>query len=245
MDIHKPKPWHGVREFLKEYVIIVVGVLTALGAEQAVEALHWAERTHQTEETLREELHGAAVEAAVRVAQVPCTSAMLDRLEQALGDSGKAWRPPFVITNPGFPGTVIIIAPHGLWRSQAWRDAQADGTANHLPRDEALLLGEAYEAMAKAKTINEQETADVGELNSLVAVRRMDPVSRNQYLRTIYSIRQSLLGMSVLARNIGDDAKDLKIKPVRPADYQRSSLPLYRSICRQFDQGETNIVARR
>ena len=27
MDIHKPKPWHGVREFLKEYVIIVVGVL--------------------------------------------------------------------------------------------------------------------------------------------------------------------------------------------------------------------------
>ena len=37
MDIHKPKPWHGVREFLKEYVIIVVGVLTALAAEQAVE----------------------------------------------------------------------------------------------------------------------------------------------------------------------------------------------------------------
>ena len=41
MDIHKPKPWHGWREFLKEYVIIVVGVLTALAAEQAVEWLHW------------------------------------------------------------------------------------------------------------------------------------------------------------------------------------------------------------
>ncbi len=41
MDIHKPKPWHGFREFLKEYVIIVVGVLTALGAEQGVEWLHW------------------------------------------------------------------------------------------------------------------------------------------------------------------------------------------------------------
>ena len=42
MDIHKPKPWHSVREFLKEYAIVVVGVLTALGAEQAVEQLHWA-----------------------------------------------------------------------------------------------------------------------------------------------------------------------------------------------------------
>src|SRR6185312_7597539 len=40
MDIHKLKPWHGVREFLKEYLIIVVGVLTALGAEQAVVRLH-------------------------------------------------------------------------------------------------------------------------------------------------------------------------------------------------------------
>ena len=30
MDIHKPKPWHGVREFLKEYLIIVVGAQTAL-----------------------------------------------------------------------------------------------------------------------------------------------------------------------------------------------------------------------
>jgi hypothetical protein len=39
MDIHKPKPWHGVREFLKEYVIIVVGVLTALaGASRGMAA---------------------------------------------------------------------------------------------------------------------------------------------------------------------------------------------------------------
>ena len=29
MDIHKPKPWHGLREFLKEYLITVVGEKTA------------------------------------------------------------------------------------------------------------------------------------------------------------------------------------------------------------------------
>ena len=40
MDIHKSKPWHSVREFFKEYLIIVVGVLTALGAEQVAEATH-------------------------------------------------------------------------------------------------------------------------------------------------------------------------------------------------------------
>jgi hypothetical protein len=36
MDIHKPKLWHGLRDFLKEHGIIVLGVLTALAAEQAV-----------------------------------------------------------------------------------------------------------------------------------------------------------------------------------------------------------------
>ena len=38
MDIHKPKPWHGVREFLKEIGTIVIGVLIAIAAEQTAEA---------------------------------------------------------------------------------------------------------------------------------------------------------------------------------------------------------------
>ena len=40
MDIHKPKPWHGSREFLKEVGTIVIGVLIALGAEAVVQNLH-------------------------------------------------------------------------------------------------------------------------------------------------------------------------------------------------------------
>ncbi|MBV9062475.1 MAG: hypothetical protein JOY77_06055, partial [Alphaproteobacteria bacterium] len=40
MDIHKPKPIRNWREFLKEVGIIVLGVSIALGAEQAVEAIH-------------------------------------------------------------------------------------------------------------------------------------------------------------------------------------------------------------
>jgi hypothetical protein len=33
VNIHKPKPWHGAHEFLKEYGIIVLGVVTALALE--------------------------------------------------------------------------------------------------------------------------------------------------------------------------------------------------------------------
>jgi hypothetical protein len=58
MDIHKPKPWHGLREFLKEYAIIVVGVLTALGAEQAVEWLHWRHVVQEQRVALKDEVEG-------------------------------------------------------------------------------------------------------------------------------------------------------------------------------------------
>ena len=40
MDIHKPKPWRSWPELVKEIGAIVIGVLIALGAEQAVERVH-------------------------------------------------------------------------------------------------------------------------------------------------------------------------------------------------------------
>ena len=40
MRFHLPKPLHGWREFAGEVGIIVIGVLIALGAEQAIDAIH-------------------------------------------------------------------------------------------------------------------------------------------------------------------------------------------------------------
>ena len=42
MHIHVPKPLHGWRALAGEVGIIVIAVLIALAAEQAVEALHLA-----------------------------------------------------------------------------------------------------------------------------------------------------------------------------------------------------------
>ena len=55
MEIHIPKPWHGLREFLKESLIIVVGVLTALGAEQAAQTVRQHGERAELRESLRRE----------------------------------------------------------------------------------------------------------------------------------------------------------------------------------------------
>src|SRR6516162_1059103 len=52
MHVHRPKLVHGLGEFLKEYGIIVLGVLTALALEQAVET--W--RSHETLALIRASL---------------------------------------------------------------------------------------------------------------------------------------------------------------------------------------------
>ena len=55
MDIHKPKPWGGWREFVKEIGTIVIGVLIAIGAEQMVEALNHHAKAEEMADKLRAE----------------------------------------------------------------------------------------------------------------------------------------------------------------------------------------------
>jgi hypothetical protein len=55
MHFHLPKPLHGWREFVGEVGIIVIGVLIALGAEQAAEALHNRAQVHEAVNKLHTE----------------------------------------------------------------------------------------------------------------------------------------------------------------------------------------------
>ncbi len=82
MDIHKPKPWRGVREFLKEYVIIVVGVLTALAAEQVVESLHWSRQTGEARRALGREYSADLAYLNTNASQNACIRIRLGQLEQ-------------------------------------------------------------------------------------------------------------------------------------------------------------------
>jgi hypothetical protein len=103
MDIHKPKPWHGVREFLKEYVIIVVGVLTALTAEQTVEALHERGLAREARAAIDSEMQDDVNRIAYRQAQQPCIDRRLKEITGLLADwaGGKAPPAGLVLGDPG------------------------------------------------------------------------------------------------------------------------------------------------
>ncbi len=124
MDIHKPKPWHGLREFLKEYAIIVVGVLTALAAEQGVEALRERHNAAEARENIKDEL---ATDLANREQIQTCIEQRLDEVEAAIVASRK----------PRFVEPTWVGRPQFWPMFEAkWQAATSAGRATLLSPDE-------------------------------------------------------------------------------------------------------------
>jgi hypothetical protein len=238
MDIHRPKPWHGVREFLKEYLIIVVGVLTALAGEQVVENLHWRERTQQANETLMENLHGLSAPVQATPALQSCDQDLLDRLARGLTTSGGTWRPPFILHTS--EGPVVLSTPAFMLESESWRTVQADGTANHLPNAKEALYAVAYDRMAQLQASNNQLVVDVSELNALATARDIDPQSRTGYLRLIYRIKAELELESFGSEQILTAMKGLGVKLQDPKGDE--VLKGYQQVCAAVRAGKTDVT---
>jgi hypothetical protein len=97
MEIHKPKSWRGWSEFVKEIGTIVIGVLIAIGAEQAVEALHHRAQAREMAEKLRTESEENRPVVAYDVqslqAALASTDAVLAALTKGAGAAAMLQRP--------------------------------------------------------------------------------------------------------------------------------------------------------
>jgi hypothetical protein len=131
MEIHKPKPWHGWREFLKEYGIIVLGVLTALAAEQVVEAIHHREVVRRGEDALRDNFGRFVTFRVIADREAPCMAARAGELRAILDRAGAARR---------IDGIRTIPQPLPMpWQIDTWEAMVSAGAAPYLPQDKAVL----------------------------------------------------------------------------------------------------------
>jgi hypothetical protein len=150
MDIHKPKPWHGLREFLKEYAIIVVGVLTALAGEQAVEAAHNHAQVAELRKALDTELAWNMATMKQSADDVDCVGRRLDELDR--------WKGSLRSSRP-LPLKGDIPAPnYAIFRTSVWRSASA-GTLDHMPLDARLDYARFYDGIENNMRIRDQAKA--------------------------------------------------------------------------------------
>jgi hypothetical protein len=186
MDIHKPKPWHGFREFLKEYVIIVVGVLTALGAEQGVEWLHWQHEVAVADAGLRRELHVNGVFAFQFIAAWPCEEKRLDELSAALRRTQGLWKGQSYAM-PGHHSA--FIAPGHPWPETSWDEYKGNGAVQHMPDARRWLFNTAYIDVGGERRFGEQLGQASAELAILADDLRLSEVTRDRELAAIEHAR--------------------------------------------------------
>ena len=159
MDIHKPKPWHGVREFLKEYLIIVVGVLTPLAAEQGVEWGRHREIVGRGEDALGENFARFVEYTTSNADELKCVSRRAAELRAILDRAGTSRRLPRVGPIP---------QPYPLpWQIDTWEAMVASGAAPYLPQSRAVLYSRIAMSGVDLYNVATGEWADWGALASL------------------------------------------------------------------------------
>jgi len=167
MDIHKPKPWHGLREFLKEYLIIVVGVLTALGAEAGVEALRHRTEAEEAREAIRAEVVADITRVEQRDFAHDCVRARLDELERivdAATPDGRV-RPVSWIGRP----------PRYAVEAARWDAASQSGRVSLLPPGWQARFGFLYTTLRYHYDLNNAEQQTWSKIDGLTGLDRLSP----------------------------------------------------------------------
>src|SRR5258706_5902040 len=167
MDIHKPKPGPGWPEFLKEIGTFVIGVLIALGAEQAVEWLHWRHELHVAREAISFDLRGLIGAAATADAQSACVGTRLAELADILDGAEVTHRLPPL----GFGGTPAMPK----WSLRSWTALTSGQTLAHMPNREQLILTGIQGFADRMRAANLDELQQWAVLQSTVGPGR--PVS--------------------------------------------------------------------
>lgn len=159
MDVHKPKLVANWREFLKEYAIIVIGVLTALFAEQAVQSIDWNRKVNAALADMNNELgSGDGPQAYARLAMHDCLAGRLNRLRSAVerGD-----RPQ----STGLIDTIWL--PERTYDSLAREAATASDVASHMPHERMLQYRIIYEVIPDMDRLSDRELVDLSRLRAL------------------------------------------------------------------------------
>jgi hypothetical protein len=200
---HKPR--RGVRGFLKEYLIIVVGVLTALGAEQAVVALHEHQAAQEARDGIRSELASDLGQMVVRGRSDECVKARLAEVEALL----KGWSDSQPLQLPlwiGRPTTWEI-------RTSRYESSANNGRLALLGTTEQSGYASVYAYMRTFLAAQERERPAWARLQVLEAGPKYSQQLQSELLLSLQEAKYDRARAASATRQALRDIRVLKIEP--------------------------------
>ncbi|MCP3733971.1 hypothetical protein M9979_03660 [Sphingomonas sp. RP10(2022)] len=225
LDIHKPKPVHSWREFINEIGVIVIGVLIALGGEQAVESLHWRHVVGETKESLSATVEDAYGAMLSRQEMQSCVDRRLGDIATILSrhDQGE----PLGIVGPIGAPTASVV------QTYAFDMAIASQAFSHMPiTDQAKF----FEPIGVYRTFDEVIKDERSIWREFRALERASFLTQADWsdVRKAYNRASDL--NAILSANLRNEEPGLWLYPFRPfhkpKSYSLSGIPRVRQLCR-------------
>jgi hypothetical protein len=159
MRVHLPQALHGWRKFLKEYAIVVLGVLTALGLGQLVESAHDRRLAREAHDAVDQELQTNLDRVAYRARQQSCNMKRLDEIQALLArwHDDEAFPPGLHI---GFPGVAGLV-------DQRWQANLASGRFSEQSPDEQADQAGLYTLIHVIDRVENREIEAWAQLSTL------------------------------------------------------------------------------
>ena len=225
MDIHKPKPVHGWREFVSEIGVIVCGVVIALGLEQIVEAVHWAERVHEAKAAIHKELVMATVFGEERIARKDCADAYLSDLAVAVVASPPQWTPRSK-TFCGLDHEEVYVGLSRPWPTEVWRSIEAEGAVSHFGEHYRRAAPFTFDFIKDTGELGAEESREATQLDPLAYPIILTPDARIGFLKVIGSLRRNNDLLALSASQIGAQVTELGETPTEAElKTMRASIP--------------------
>jgi hypothetical protein len=147
------------RDFGREYVIVVLGVLTALFAQQAAQSFDWRQKVDAALADMDQELsNGDGPEAYVRLAIYKCLDSRLRQVRQATEAGNRAG------VRQAIAG---IDLPLRTYNSFAREAANSADIAAHMPAGRMFEYRVVYSLMPELDELHRKELVDLAQLRSL------------------------------------------------------------------------------
>jgi hypothetical protein len=198
MHIHLPKKVpHSWREFFKEYAIIVLGVLTALGLEQMVESVHERHLAHEAEDAIRQELQENIDRAAYRLTQQDCIENRLDQIEGLL----ERWQGDDAFPagiHIGFPGSVGLVY-------ERWEANLASGRFNEESSEDQSQQAGLYSLVKLLDGLETKEIEEWSQLRTLeLGSQALSPAAKPMIATALSNARSDAKSIKLLSRVLID-----------------------------------------
>lgn len=196
LDVHAPHHRIGdVREFFLHIFTITVGLLIALGLENAVEALHHRHQRKEAEANIRQELRQNQKLLTEKGPEVSQEGKQMLALLAALEDhsAGKPL-PSASQLKVTFSETPIPDA--------AWRTASTTGVLNYMDYDEVQAFAEAYKQQEMLQGAEENALNDYLEFIPVLQIHgeNLTPEQAKEALPVVRHAIAHLNGMLALGQ---------------------------------------------